>query len=162
MKRPQLLIFGAWVVHAIAWFLPAVTGVWGGAIGPTISGWEAFCMASGAVFSRDDHLFRLFQTWYSRPLYAISVFSTVLFVVGSPWLLLRRGHRFRRASAWLALIAFFANTHWYILARGDRAISNLGIGYFLWWLSFAMLAIGFFLLAGRGDCTTMKAACVPR
>lgn len=157
MRRPELLIVGAWVVHATAWFLPAVTGIWGATITPRMVGWQAFFMASSALFSHDGVFF---ETWYGPPLYTISVFSTVLFVVGSPWLLLRIAHRFRRASAWLALVAFFANAHWYV-GRGDSAVSHLGIGYFLWWFSFGLMAIGLFSLTGRDNCTTMHAASVP-
>ena len=36
--------------------------------------------------------------------------------------------------------------HWYVLYGPDR--SDLRIGYFLWWLSFAVLAVGLFDLAG--------------
>jgi hypothetical protein len=65
-----------------------------------------------------------------------------------------RGKRsLRRASAWAAATAFLVNLHWYIRLSRDGWRSGLGIGYFLWWSSFVVLAIGLFDLAGRNDAT---------
>jgi len=50
MRRPHLLIAVAWLLDGAAWFLPVVTGVGGGKIGPPITGVGAFVMAASAVW----------------------------------------------------------------------------------------------------------------
>ena len=42
--------------------------------------------------------------------------------------------------------AFVVNTHWYVL-YGGSAREDLRIGYFLWWLSFLLMALGLFDLS---------------
>ena len=143
MRRPHLLISGAWLLHAAAWFLPAVRGIQGGEIDTTVPGWAAFLIASCAVRPCDSS----FDTWYGAVLAAVSVVTTVLFIFGSPWVVWRGSRSLRRASAWVTAAAFVTNAHWYVLWGPTR--SDLGVGYYLWWLSFAVLAIGLFDLAAR-------------
>jgi hypothetical protein len=147
MRRPHLLISVAWLLDGAAWFLPAVTGVGGGKIGPPITGVGAFVMAASAVWPSQF----LLGTGYEAVLAILSVLTTLFFIVGSPWVVLRGTRSLRRVSAWLAAAAFLFNAHWYIRLRPDGWISDLGIGYFLWWLSFAVLAIGLFDLAGQSS-----------
>jgi hypothetical protein len=143
MRRPHFLILGAWLLHVTAWFLPVVKGVWGGQIDP-LPGFVAFVAATNAFWDRS------FFEWYGPVLATASVATTVFFIVGSPWVMLCGSHSLRRASAWAAAMAFVVNAHWYVLLRPDGWVSDLGIGYFLWWWSFLLLAIGLFDLA-RGD-----------
>lgn len=160
MTRPHLLISVAWLLNGSAWFLPVVTGVGGGKIGPPITGVGAFLMATGAVWPG-----QFLGTGYEAALATLSVLTTLLFIVGSPWAVLRGTRSLRRVSAWVAAAAFLFNSHWYIRLRPDRWISDLGIGYFLWWLSFVVLAIGLFDLAGRNsaaESTQGQAALLPR
>jgi hypothetical protein len=159
MKRWHLLISVAWLLNIAAWFLPAVTGLGGGKIGPSISGVEDFLMAASAGLPGDFP-----GTGYERVLAILSVLTTLFFIVGSPWVVLRKTHSLRRVSAWVAAVAFLFNAHWYIRFRPDAWISDLGVGYFLWWLSFAVLAIGLFDLAGRknaAESTLGQAALLP-
>jgi hypothetical protein len=51
--------------------------------------------------------------------------------------------RLSRVSSWIAACAFIVNAHW---LRIDPFA--LRIGYFLWWVSFLLLAIGLFHLSG--------------
>jgi hypothetical protein len=81
----------------------------------------------------------------------LSVVTTLFFIVGSPWVVSRGTRSQRRASAWAAATAFLVNSHWYVRLTHDGWVSDLGIGYFLWWCSFILLAIGLFDLAGRND-----------
>ena len=158
-RMPHLLIWGAWLLHVAAWFLPVVKGVGGGQIDP-ISGLAAFCMASGAVWDGG-----FFGEWYSAVLATASVATTVFFIVGSPWVVLRGSPSLRRASVWAAAAAFVVNAHWYVLLRPDGWMSDLGIGYFLWWWSFVLLAIGLFVLAGGDNAvesTQRQATLLPR
>jgi hypothetical protein len=142
MRRPQFLILAAWLLNGAAWFLPVVTSVGGGAISPITGVW-AFLIAAGTAWPDSagyDH---------GALLAALSAFTTVFFIVASPWAVLRGTRSLRRISAWVAATAFLFNTHWYIRLTPNGWISGLGIGYFLWWLSFAVLAIGLFDLAGQ-------------
>ena len=137
MRRPHLLILVAWLLNGAAWFLPVVTGVGGGKIGPPITGVGAFLMAASAVWPS-----QFLGTGYEAVLSTLSVLTTLFFLVGSPWAVLRGTRSLRRVSARVAAAAFVFNAHWYIRLRSDGWISNLGVGYFLWWLSFAVLALG--------------------
>jgi hypothetical protein len=49
MRRPNLLISGAWLIQVVAWFLPANRGAQGDLLNPRVLGWEAFLLASCAV-----------------------------------------------------------------------------------------------------------------
>lgn len=147
MSRPHLLIAAAWLLQGAAWFLPTVT-VFGGIIEP-IAGWQAFVEASRLVWPNGG-----FNPWYdaSVMLAILSVVTTLFFIVGSPWVVLRGTRSFQRASAWAAATAFVVNSHWYVTYR-DGWKSDLHIGYSLWWSSFILLAIGLFDLARRNEAT---------
>jgi len=141
MKRPYLLISGAWLLHAAAWLLPVVKH--GTKLTEGLPGWEAFRVASSAIWPMQDVNY---DTWYNAVLGTISAVTTVLFVSSSPWIVLRGSRSLWRVSAWAAAVTFVVNAHWYVLFGSDR--SDLRIGYFLWWLSFIVLAVGLFDLAG--------------
>lgn len=144
MRRPQFLILAAWLLNGAAWFLPVVTSVGGGAISPITGVW-AFLIAARTAWPDNAGYY------LDALLAALSVFTTVFFIVVSPWAVLRGTRSRRRISAWVAAGAFIFNTHWYIRLTPNGWISGLGIGYFLWWLSFAVLAIGLFDLAGQNN-----------
>ena len=139
VRRPQLLISGAWVLHAMAWFLPVVDG--GVTFPHGLPGWQAFRVAACAVWPYKD-----FKTDYAV-LSTISAVTTPLFVLGSVWVVLRGSNTLRYASAWVATFAFIANAHWYVLFGSDR--KDLRIGYFLWWFSFLFVGLGLFDLSTR-------------
>jgi hypothetical protein len=142
VKRPQLLISLAWLLHAVAWFLPVVKDM---ATFPRwLPGWGAFRYAASAVWPVDDSKF---GTWYYAVLATVSSVTTLLFIFGSPWAVLRGSLSLWRATAWAAATALVVNAHWYVLSGSDR--SDLRIGYVLWWFSFPLLAIGLFDLAER-------------
>ena len=88
-----------------------------------------------------------FDAWYYSGLATISVITTLLFITGSSAVVFWGSQSIRRAWAWAASIAFVFNSYWYVLFGSDR--SELTIGYFLWWSSFAILSFGLFGLAGR-------------
>jgi hypothetical protein len=160
MRRAHLLISAAWLMQGAAWFLPVVTSIGGLRIDP-IPGWGAFLAASTAFWPHTDSLF---STWYESLFATASVGTTVFFFVGSTWALLRGSHSLRRGFGWAAAIAFLVNSHWYVRLSYD-GLSGLGIGYFLWWWSFVMLAIGLLDLAGRNDAaefTHSQASPLPR
>jgi hypothetical protein len=138
VRRSHLLVLGACLLQGTAWFLP----VFG-----SKPGWFAFFLASVAFW---PHAGGLFSKWYEALLPAASVGTNLLFVVGTPWALLRGSRLLRRRFAWAAASAFLVNGYWYI--RGAQSLGiGLGIGYFLWWWSFLLLAAGLFDLAGPSD-----------
>jgi hypothetical protein len=69
--------------------------------------------------------------------------TTLFFVLWSPWVVLRGSQSLRRFSAWAAATAFVVNIHWIFIFGSAR--SELAIGFFLWWFSFLLLAIGLFM-----------------
>jgi hypothetical protein len=149
MKKPNLLISCAWLLHAAAWFLPVVKD--GVKLPNGLPGWQAFRYAFSAVWPIDDGKF---AAWYYAVLATVSAVTTLLFIFGSPWVVLRGARSVWRASAWAAAAAFIVNAHWYVLLGSDR--SDLRIGYFLWWLSFALLATGLFDVVGSRKTAESK------
>ncbi len=139
MSRPNLLTLTAWSLHVTAWFLPVVTSVGGGSIHPPITGAYAFVMATSAVVPGGFS-----GTWYQAAFSILSVLTTIFFVFGSPWVVLKGKPRLKKASAWIAVGAFVLNVHWYLSISPNGWISGLGVGYFLWWASFLLLAAGLF------------------
>lgn len=138
MRKPYPLISSAWLLHAVAWFLPVETD--GVTFPHGLPGWQAFRVAASAVWPYDDfHA----DTWYYATLSTISALTTPLFIFGSAWVVLNGTHVMRRTSAWIATFAFIVNAHWYVLS-GRK---DLKIGYFLWWLSFLLVAVGLFALS---------------
>jgi Na+-transporting NADH:ubiquinone oxidoreductase subunit NqrB len=140
MKRAHLLISCALLVHAIAWFVPVVKD--GVVLPDGLPGWQAFRIAASPVWPYEG---TQYDTRYLAVLSTASAVTTVLFIVGSPLVLWRGSRSWRQVSGWAATAAFVLNLHWFILFGADRW--DLRIGYFMWWLSFGLLAIGLFDLA---------------
>ena len=144
MRKPYLLISGAWLLHAVAWFLPVVDG--GVTFPHGVPGWEAFCVAATAY--QDSHP----DTWYSAILSTIGAATTPLFIFGSVAVVLCGTRVPRRACAWIATFAFIVNAYWCVVF----GLKDLKIGYFLWWLSFLLVALGLFALSPQTtDNTSM-------
>ena len=142
MRRQQLLIWAAWLVHVVAWFLPVVKE--GVTLPQGLPGWQAFRVAASAVWPLPDVTL---DKWYKAVLFTMSAVSTLLFFPGSVWAVWSGSRALRRASAWVAAFAFVVNAHWYVFYGPDR--KDLMIGYFLWWLSFLLLALGLLDLSRR-------------
>src|SRR5262245_2497771 len=122
LKRSRLFVSGAWLVQLAAWFLPAVTRIAGGSIDP-IRGWHSFLISCRARWHGDS-------PWYRVALAILSVITTLLFIIGSPAVVLRGTRSVQRSSAWMGVVAFFLNAHW--LLQTDGWTIGLGVGYFLW------------------------------
>ena len=141
MRRQQPLIWAAWLVYVAAWFLPIVKE--GVTLPDGLPGWQAFRLATCAVWSCADISI---DKWHKTALFTTSAVTTLLFVPGSVWAVWGGSRALRRPSAWIATLAFVVNAHWYVL-YGGSARQDLRIGYFLWWLSFLLLALGPFDLS---------------
>ena len=137
MSNLSLLILTAWIVHVASWFLTALEVQ---EIHASVAGWKAFRLAACAIWPCEGVQF---QTPGHAVLATLSVITTLFFVLCSPWVVFRGSRLLRRRSAWVAAAAFIFNTHWIITFGPQR--SQLEIGYFLWLLSFPLLAIGLFV-----------------
>ena len=137
MKKAHLLIAAAFLVHAAAWLLPVVKE--GVTLPDGLPGWQAFEMAAFEVNKGR------IEPWYFLVLPTISAVTTIFFVLGAGWVVAIRSRILRRASAWFAACAFIINAQWVLWSGPDRF--NLRAGYFLWWFSFLLLAIGLFDLS---------------
>lgn len=141
-RRAYLIVVCAWLVHSISWFLPVIKldGKHGAAYEP-LRGWIAFRAALSPVLPYGDlHV----DTWYHVVFSTLSAVTTLLFVLGSPWVAWFGSRRLQTACAFVAASAFIFNSYWYVLFHSDKALS---IGYFLWLLSFALLSAGLFGLS---------------
>jgi hypothetical protein len=141
-RKHYLVIAMAWALHAASWFLPAVRSLLGGRLAESIRGWEVFLAQTCALWPCADNSV---DPWYGTAISAAGVISTVLFVLGSPWIVWRAARRVRRAAAIAAAAAFVVNSQWYVFYVPDRC--DLGVGYDLWCFSFGLLAVGLFMLA---------------
>ena len=141
MKKAPLLIGGAWLAQGVSWFLPiAKEGV---ALPDGIPGWQAFRVAACPVWPY--HGVQI-DEWYNVALSLTSAASTLLFIFGSVLVMLHGSRAMSRVSAWVASLAFMVNAHWLLRFGSDRF--GLEAGYFVWWFSFILLALGF-LVASR-------------
>lgn len=142
MKKAHVLIAAAFLVHAVAWFLPVDKD--GVTLPAGLPGWQAFEMAASEVIKWKT------DPWWFVVLLTMSAVTTILFVLGAGWVVAIRSRRLRRVSAWIAACAFIINAQWVLwLGRPDRF--DLRVGYFLWWASFLLLAIGLFLSSDAMD-----------
>jgi len=139
-NRLNVLVLAAWVLHLAAWFLPVVAPQ---DIRGTILGWKAFRLAACGVWPCGDIEF---QGMIYAVLSTISAITTLFFIFCSPWVVLWGSRTVQKSSAWFAAAAFVFNAHWIVIFGAQRSL--LMIGYYLWWLSFLLLAIGLFRLPG--------------
>jgi hypothetical protein len=138
MRKSNLFILAAWALHVTSWFLPAAKAPDFSVIVP---GWKAFRLAACGVLPCEGIEF---QGMIYAVLATISVITTLFFILYSPWVVLRGTRTVQKSSAWFAGAAFVFNAHWIVIFRAQGAL--LMIGFFLWWLSFLLLAIGLFRL----------------
>lgn len=146
MNKARLVIAAAWLLHAASWFLPAIKTFLGGTLDFGIPGWSVFLAETCALRPCEG---TSVDPWYGTAISAIGVITTVLFVIVSPWIVWRGSNKLRRGAAVVASGAFVVNSLWYVFYVPDR--SDLGIGYFFWCSSFALLAIGLFWLSGKSN-----------
>jgi hypothetical protein len=127
MKKDHLLIAVAFLVHLAAWFLPVARE--GVRFPDSLPGAQAFVIAVEGIQG---------PPWYEGVLSGLSALSTILFLLGAGWVVAKGSPRVRNISAWIAACAFVVNAHWI----RDSGRIGLRIGYYLWWISFLLLALG--------------------
>jgi hypothetical protein len=132
LRRPSALFLGAaWICYVISFFLPAVGG-WG-----AMQGWGA-ALTCGQILVEPGGVSNLGGWLY----YGFFTFANLLMVI-SPWLWIRSWRRqnrmkwFRITSILLVLYVVSVD----VIFR-DGGGSDLYSGYFLWTVSFMLLAGG--------------------
>ena len=141
MIRPSRLVGSAWLVYAMAWLFPVHR--YGVRFPHGLPGWEAFRVACSGFWPVEG-LERL--SWYGAVLASSSALTNLVMLASIP-ILLRCSDRKRTVLAWVAAGAGVINAQWWVL---DSARADLRIGYYLWWLSFIVLAAGVFRMR-RGE-----------
>ena len=134
MTRLNLFVLVSWMCQLTSWFLPAAKAP---DFSVVVPGWKAFRLAACGVLPCEGIEF---QGMIYAVLATISVITTLFFILYSPWVVLRGTRTVQKSSAWVAGAAFVFNAHWIVIFRAQGAL--LMIGFFLWWLSFLLLAIG--------------------
>jgi hypothetical protein len=138
MRRAHL-IYVAWLLFVLAWFLPVY---WEGMTLPAgLPGWEAFRIAlcpwwPYQSYQIDPGLMRL-----AAPVSAL----TCLVMLVSPLALLSSATGLRRVFAVAAGISFLLNASW-LFSLGP---SMLRVGYYFWWISFAVASVALFPSSSR-------------
>jgi hypothetical protein len=105
MKKPIALIWAALLTSRVAWFLPVTRE--GTTFPDGLPGWQAFRVALGAVWPYRDVEF---EHWYHAMFATMSAAATLLFILGSVWVVwlgsrsaprirVGRGFRFRYQHA---------------------------------------------------------------
>jgi hypothetical protein len=146
LTRASTLIAAAWALQLSAWFFPVEKH--GVHFPQGLPGWQAFRLAACPVWPYQDWTV---DGWYNAVLCTISAATTVLFLLGSIWVVRYGSATLLRATGWLSSCAFIVNAHW--LLRFGSSRMDLRIGYFLWWLSFAFLSLGFLRQSSRADAS---------
>lgn len=139
IRGPRLIFLISWFTFASSWFLPVVKNQsWS----KGVPGWGAFLLTLGALWpSRDSH----FDHWYTALLSCLSVSSNLIFPA-TLWAVIR-GVRSTNRLVWISALAFMVNAHWLITFGADRA--DLGIGYYLWWVSFLVMGVALYGLRAQ-------------
>ena len=129
MTRARVVLFLAAVGNALGWVLPVIED---------FRGYHAFRVAMSPIWPYEE--FRIDELWLTV-LSVSSALTNGLFVVVAALLLAGKGSA--RVLLWVAAAATLLNLHWVITLENDR--EDLELGYFIWVVSFALLALAAYL-----------------
>lgn len=133
MRKHHLLIAVAWLMYVAAGVLPVYKH--GVDLPEGLPGWDALAISFSPPFDALSGK-RTETSLVLALLWAISG-ATNLLMIGTLWApKLRR--RFLNCFFWMAVGAAIINSNWCVFVPAFE----LRIGYFLWWLSFLILAAG--------------------
>lgn len=135
MKGRTLVLAGT-VMYLVAWFVPVEAHLDTLANG-VLPGWQAFLVAVWPFGNGWS------DPWYFRALYFASALSNVI-LIGAVALDLIARRRPARWFRWVLIALALLNTHWFLLFEDRR---DLRIGYYLWAISFFVIAAGVVLEA---------------
>lgn len=125
-RRRIVLLAVAASAFILGWVLP-VAGEY--------RGWQAFRVALTPFWPYEN--FKI-DGWHNAILTPASGFTNVLFVLAFADITMWHKVR-RRTIAWLLVAVTALNLYWLVLA--GEAISDIAIGYYVWLVSFPLLAL---------------------
>jgi hypothetical protein len=130
VNRATVFLGIASLMYLVAWFLPVIDG------GTTLTkgglpGWEALNVALSPIWDRNSA-----DTWWGSVLAVLSGLTNAWFLF-SVAALKGRPATSNRVLFWGAILAVLINAQWFVLVDPR---SDLRIGYYLWFTSFAVLA----------------------
>ena len=132
----KYLVSAGWLIYVIAWFVPVERNL--SSLPDGLPGWEALSVALSPILDPNDSD----GPWYLAVLWTMTG-ATNLLMAAAPFVFRWGTLRLTRRFGWAFVIAFGINAYWASVG------SDLRVGYFLWWLSFLLLGVGF-LRMGRG------------
>jgi len=127
MNRKTVLLVAAACAFVLGWVLPVLDDY---------RGWQAFRVALSPVWPYES--FRV-QSWYSAALTVASGLTNAVFVVVFLDIVVWR-RASTRVLGWVLIAATMLNLHW--LARAGEDFVDLRVGYYVWLVSFPLLALG--------------------
>jgi len=127
MTRVRAVLLLAMIANLAGWVLPVID---------KYRGWQAFRVALSPVWPYEE--FHITETYLVILTVSSALTNALFWVVASALL---RGPSLGRARAylWLAAGATLLNLHWQTTLRENAA--DLKVGYFVWVVSFALLAL---------------------
>lgn len=132
--RERVVLGLAAVANALGWALPVID---------KFRGVHAFRVALSPLWPYEQ--FRI-DEWWLIGLSVSSALTNGLFVVVAVLLLTNKASA--RALLWVAAAATLLNMHWVFTLGSER--DGLEIGYFIWIVSFALLALAAYLRVASG------------
>lgn len=127
MTRVRAALLAAAIANLLGWALPVID---------KYHGWEAFRVALSPLWPYEQ--FKI-PAGYLVVLSVASALTNVLFWAVAIALLLGPSLRNARVCLWLAAGATMLDLHWQTTLRENAA--DLRVGYFVWVVSFALLAL---------------------
>jgi hypothetical protein len=125
-RRRVVLLTVAACAFILGWVLPVID---------EYRGWQAFRVALSPLWPYEN--FKI-DGWHNAILTPASGLTNLLFALAFAELALRRKLN-PRAIAWLLVGATLLNMYWLVLA--GEAITDIAIGYYVWLVSFPLLAL---------------------
>ena len=135
MARSNGLVRLAWLAHTTAWLVQVHKH--GVQLPKGIPGWQAFRVAMSPLWPFEGD--SASGSWYGLALAVTSGVTNILILASVP-IVFRGTPRQRWVLAWLCMLAVVVNAQWVI----DKDWSDLRAGYYLWWASFLVVALGLF------------------
>ena len=126
MSRVHATLAAAVIANVLGWALPVIDDY---------RGWQAFRVALSPVWPYENFGF---QSWYSAALTTASGLTNALFVAAFLDVVWWRSAS-TRTIGWVLIAATVLNLHW--LARAGDDFVDLRVGYYVWLISFPLLAM---------------------
>jgi hypothetical protein len=125
VRRTMLLVASA-CGFVLGWVLPVLDDY---------RGWQAFRVALSPVWPYENFGF---AAWYDAALTVASGLTNAVFIAVFLAVIFWRSTS-TRLVGWVLIVATLMNLHW--LARAGPDFVDLRVGYYVWLLSFPLLAL---------------------